>query len=142
MSTSTKPYLLRALYEWCLDNHYTPHISVWVDAHTQVPMAYVKEGQIVLNIGASACQALKIDNDYVSFSARFSGVAHEIWIPVGNVIGLFSRETGDGMGFEVSVLEEGAAPPAPATATKPEPAVVVEPPPKPPVNRGHLRVVK
>lgn len=100
MSTSTKPYLLRALYEWCADNHYTPHLTVWVDEHVQVPMAYVKNNEIVLNIGANATHKLLIDNEYVSFSARFSGVSHDIWVPVGNVMAIFARETGEGMGFE------------------------------------------
>lgn len=101
MNTSTKPYLLRALYEWCLDNNQTPHIVAWVNEHTRVPMQYVREQEIVLNIGQTACRNLTIDNEWVNFSARFSGVAQEIWIPVGHVISIFGRESGEGMGFEV-----------------------------------------
>ncbi|KLT72611.1 peptidase [Neisseria arctica] len=105
MTTSTKPYLLRALYEWCMDNNYTPHIVAWVNEHTRVPMQYVRDNEIVLNIGASACHNLVIDNEWVSFSARFGGVAHEIWIPVGHVISFFSRENGEGLGFELEPYE-------------------------------------
>lgn len=101
MTASTKPYLLRALYEWCLDNDQTPHIVVWVNEHTRVPMQYVRDNEIVLNIGSTASHNLIIDNDWISFSARFGGISHEIWIPVGHVISIFSRESGEGMGFEV-----------------------------------------
>lgn len=100
-TTSTKPYLLRALYEWCLDNNQTPHIVAWVNEHTRVPMQYVRDNEIVLNIGTIASHALTIDNEWIHFSARFGGVAHEIWIPVGHVVSIFSRESGEGMGFEV-----------------------------------------
>ena len=85
MTTSTKPYLLRALYEWCTDNGQTPHLVVWVNEHTRVPMQYVRDNEIVLNIGPTASHNLNIDNDWISFSARFGGVAHDIWIPVGHV---------------------------------------------------------
>ena len=101
MTTSTKPYFLRALYDWCLDNGQTPHIVAWVNEHTRVPMQYVRENEIVLNIGINAVHQLNIDNDWVNFSARFSGVSHDIWIPVGHVISIFARESGEGMGFEV-----------------------------------------
>ena len=73
MATSTKPYLLRALYEWCLDNNQTPHIVAWVNEHTRVPMQYVRDNEIVLNIGPTASHNLNIDNEWVNFSARFSG---------------------------------------------------------------------
>ena len=101
MTSSTKPYLLRALYEWCLDNNQTPHIVAWVNEHTRVPMQYVRDGEIVLNIGTAASHNLTIDNEWVHFSARFAGVSHEIWIPVGHIISIFARESGEGMGFEV-----------------------------------------
>ncbi|STZ76894.1 ClpXP protease specificity-enhancing factor [Bergeriella denitrificans] len=111
--TSTKPYLLRALYEWCLDNNQTPYIAVWVNEHTRVPAQYVRDNEIVLNIGPVASHNLTIDNDWVSFSARFSGVSHDIWIPVGHVASIFGRESSQGMGFEVE-------PYAPETAEKAE----------------------
>ena len=101
MSTSTKPYLVRAIYEWCNDNQQTPHIVAWVNEHTRVPMQYVRDNEIVLNIGPTASHGLTIDNEWVHFSARFGGVSEEVWIPVGHVVSLFARESGEGMGFEV-----------------------------------------
>lgn len=106
MNSSTKLYLIRALYEWCCDQGHTPYIEVWVNAQTKVPMQYVKDNRIVLNIGERAANRLQIDNDWIHFSARFSGVSHEIWIPVGHVLSIFARENGEGMGFELDVLEE------------------------------------
>lgn len=99
---STKPYLLRAIYEWCTDNGYTPHIAVAVDANTRVPMQFVQNGQIVLNISFDATSGLKMDNDAIRFSARFSGVSKEIVIPVTNVMAIYAQENGQGMAFEVS----------------------------------------
>lgn len=104
MSTSeipTKPYLLRALYEWCVDNGYTPHLAVKVDSRTQVPLEYVKNGEITLNIGTTAVHKMQIGNDLVEFSARFGGVARQISVPVANVYALYGRETGHGMTFDV-----------------------------------------
>ncbi len=99
--TSTKPYLLRALYEWCTDNGYTPYIVVSVDAHTRVPMEFVKNGEIVLNISFEATGNLKMDNELITFKARFGGVARELEIPVDNVSAIYARENGQGMAFEV-----------------------------------------
>ncbi|MCO6505749.1 MAG: ClpXP protease specificity-enhancing factor [Snodgrassella sp.] len=127
---STKPYILRALYEWALDSGYTPHIVAWVNDKTCVPRQYVRDNEIVLNIGAVAAHNLNIDNEWVSFAARFNGVSHDIWIPVGHVISLFARETGEGMGFEVepftgdddvTATEDGEAAEAETTA-EPKPA--------------------
>lgn len=99
---STKPYLLRAIYEWCTDNGYTPHIAVAVDAETRVPMQFVQNGQIVLNISFDATSGLKMDNDAIRFSARFGGVSKDIVIPVTNVMAIYAQENGQGMAFEVS----------------------------------------
>jgi stringent starvation protein B len=99
--TSTKPYLLRALYEWCTDNGYTPYIVVMVDARARVPMEFVKNGEIVLNISFEATGNLKMDNDFIRFKARFGGVAREIEVPVDNVSAIYARENGQGMAFEV-----------------------------------------
>ena len=99
--TSTKPYLLRALYEWCTDNGYTPYIVVAVDARTRVPMEFVNNGEIVLNISFEATGNLKMDNDFIHFKARFGGVAREIEVPVDNVSAIYARENGQGMAFEV-----------------------------------------
>ena len=113
--TSTKPYLVRALHEWCVDNGLTPHLLVTVDSRTRVPMAYVKDGEIVLNLSYSATKGLQIENDAISFSARFNGVSQNLYVPMSAVRGLFARENGQGMFFEIeaeqaeSTLEIGEA---------------------------------
>ena len=99
--TSTKPYMVRAIHEWCVDNGCTPHLIVAVDSHTRVPMAYVKEGEIVLNINYTATKDLQIDNDAISFSARFGGVSQNLYVPMHAVKGIFARENGQGMFFEI-----------------------------------------
>jgi stringent starvation protein B len=99
--TPTKPYLLRALYEWCVDNGYTPYVSVVVDASTRVPPEYVRNGEIVLNIGPLAANRLKMGNEAIEFAARFGGVAKELSIPVGQVSAIYARENGHGMSFEI-----------------------------------------
>jgi stringent starvation protein B len=99
---STKPYMLRAIYEWCTDNGYTPHIAVAVDAATQVPMQFVRNGEIVLNISFDATSGLKMENDLIHFSARFGGVARQISVPVANVIAIYAQENNQGMAFEVT----------------------------------------
>ena len=100
--TSTKPYLLRAIYEWCTDNGYTPHIAAVVDGATRVPLEFVKNGEIVLNISFSATSGLKMDNDVIRFSARFGGVSRDLSIPVENVVAIYARENGQGMAFEAN----------------------------------------
>jgi stringent starvation protein B len=100
--TSTKPYLLRAIYEWCTDNGYTPYLAVMVDGRTRVPMQFVKNGEIVLNISFDATSGLRMDNDFIHFSARFGGVSRDIVIPVDNVIAIYARENGQGMAFDVA----------------------------------------
>lgn len=96
---STKPYLIRAIYEWCSDSGLTPYLAVAVDENCRVPMEFVKEGEIVLNIGASATLNLLIDNEWVSFSARFGGAAREIFVPINAVIGIYAKENGQGLFF-------------------------------------------
>jgi len=145
-----KPYLLRALYEWCVDNGYTPHLAVKVDSHTQVPTEHVRNGEITLNVGPSAVHKLQMGNDVIEFSARFGGVARHISVPVANVYALYARETGHGMTFEVELAKApvqaqgelepvaGSTPPAlpvPTEKGKPEP-------PKPPAGKPTLRRVK
>jgi stringent starvation protein B len=100
----TKPYLVRAIHEWCVDNGFTPHLLVAVNAQCRVPMAYVKDGEIVLNLNYSATKDLHIDNDAIVFSARFGGVSQNLYVPMGAVKGVFARENGQGMFFE-TVLE-------------------------------------
>src|SRR5690606_15404153 len=99
--SSTKPYLIRALHEWCTDNGYTPHIVVTVDANTVVPPAHIHDGQITLNIGTLATNGLTLGNEYIEFQTRFSGVTEQIFVPVGAVSAIYARETGAGMGFDV-----------------------------------------
>ena len=108
--TSTKPYMIRAIYEWCVDNGLTPHLMVRVDAGTRVPMAFVKEGEIVFNINYSAIKGLEMENDAISFSARFNGVPQNIYIPIGSVKGIFARENGQGQGLFFEP-EQGTPPP-------------------------------
>lgn len=99
--TSTKPYMVRAIHEWCVDNGCTPHLLVAVDNQTRVPMAYVKDGEIVLNLNYTATKDLHIDNEIITFSARFGGVSQNLYVPMSAVKGIFARETGQGMFFEI-----------------------------------------
>ena len=99
---SAKPYLVRAICEWCADNGLTPYIAVKVDARTRVPAAFVKNGEIVLNVSNSATRRLTIDNDWVQFSARFSGTSQEVAVPMTAVSGIFAKETGYGFAFTIA----------------------------------------
>ena len=120
---STKPYMLRAIYEWCTDSGFTPYIAVKVDAATTVPMEYVKKGEIVLNISFGATAGLKMDNDAITFNARFAGVSRQIYVPVQNVLAIYASENGQGMAFEVTkTAAEMPTPPASAPAPTPAPA--------------------
>lgn len=121
-AASTKPYFLRALYEWCTDNGFTPYLSVEVDASTRVPNEYVKDGQIVLNVSFDATSGLKIGNDFVTFAARFGGVAREIVVPTERVSAIYARENGHGMGFEVSEVRAGVNPATEVGVVAPEAA--------------------
>jgi stringent starvation protein B len=98
-STSTRPYLIRALHEWCIDNGFTPLITVHVDGNTQVPKEHVKDKEIVLNLSFDATSGLKLGNDYIEFKARFSGVARDIIVPVNRVVAIYARENSQGMAF-------------------------------------------
>ena len=99
--TSTTPYLIRAIYDWCCDTSQTPYVSVRVSDRTTVPTEHIQDGEIVLNIGAGATKDLRIDNDAITFSARFDSVSREICIAISDVKGIFSRESGQGIGFNV-----------------------------------------
>ncbi|MBC7375909.1 MAG: ClpXP protease specificity-enhancing factor [Burkholderiaceae bacterium] len=107
-STSTRPYLIRALYDWCTDNGFTPYVAVLVDETVQVPREYVKNGEIVLNISFDATSSLKLGNDFIEFRARFAGTAREIMVPVSRVIAIYARENGQGMAFPVPVSSDTA----------------------------------
>ena len=129
---STKPYLVRAIWEWCNDNGFTPYIAVQVDARTNVPREFIRDGQIVLNLGPDATNKLQIGNELIEFQARFGGVARQLSVPVTQVSAIYARENGAGMAFEVGddsglgepdtveaqsavedVSEEGPEPPRP-----------------------------
>jgi stringent starvation protein B len=98
-SSSTRPYLIRALYEWCTDNGFTPYVAVLVDDTVRVPQEYVKDGEIVLNISFDATSSLKLGNEFIEFKARFAGTARDIMVPVSRVIAIYARENGQGMAF-------------------------------------------
>ncbi len=132
---STRPYLIRALYEWCVDNGFTPYLLVHVDERTRVPHGYVKNGQIVLNVGAGATRNLTMDNDRIQFSARFGGTSQEIRVPVDRVAAIYARENGEGMQFPVEDAVTGQT-----TATGP--AEESPKPPEPPKGRPRLKIIK
>jgi stringent starvation protein B len=112
---STTPYLIRAIWEWCVDNGFTPYIAVKVDATTRVPMEYVRNGEIVLNISPDATRNLKIGNELIQFSARFNGVSREVSVPVAAVGGIFAKENGQGLAFQTAGAERSTPTLVPAT---------------------------
>jgi stringent starvation protein B len=112
--TSTRPYLIRALHDWCTDNGFTPYVAVYVDSSVQVPMEYVKNNEIVLNVGFEATTALKLGNEFIEFKARFGGVAREIVVPVDHVVAIYARENGQGMAFPVPTAAAAGSDAAPA----------------------------
>lgn len=127
--TPSRPYIMRALYEWIVDNNCTPYVLVDATvADVMVPRQYVKDGQIVLNISPGAVIELNIGNDAMAFNGRFGGVATDIYVPIAAVVGIYARENGQGMVFEP---EESTGPPD-------------EPPPDPikPEPRPSLKIVK
>ncbi|MES2955084.1 MAG: ClpXP protease specificity-enhancing factor [Pseudomonadota bacterium] len=111
-STSTRPYLIRALYDWCTDNGLTPYVAVAVDETVQVPREYVKNNEIVLNISFDATSSLKLGNDFIEFKARFAGSAREIMVPIARVIAIYARENGQGMAFPLTTPASPMARPA------------------------------
>lgn len=132
---STKPYLVRAIYEWCCDSGLTPYLSVRVNDRTRVPAEYIKDGEIVLNISQDATHRLTLGDDVVQFSARFAGVSRECSVPMDAINGIFARENSQGLFF----------PPEPAsTAPSPNPAGETRAQPAPPgtVGKPKLQIVK
>jgi len=162
--SSTRPYLIRALHDWCTDNGFTPYVAVFVDRSVQVPLEYVKNSEIVLNIGFEATSGLRLGNDTIEFKARFGGVARDIVVPIDHVVAIYARENGQGMAFPAphadgaehpgSAIEprpdsavrglrlasSDDAPPVPTIGPRPlgnEPGVAGEPvPPEPPTGPG------
>jgi stringent starvation protein B len=115
--TSTRPYLLRALHDWCTDNGFTPYVAVFVGPGVQVPMEHVKDNEIVLNIGFEATSGLKIGNETLEFKARFGGVSREIIVPVNHVVAIYARENGQGMAFPMPTEGSRSDPAATSPAT-------------------------
>jgi len=131
--TSSRPYLLRALYEWILDNQCTPYVVVNANREdAQIPRAYVKDGQIVLNIAPTAVVGLKLDNDALEFNARFGGVAMQVYAPISAVLGIYARENGRGMIFDAE-----DTPPEPPRPNEPDDSAKEKKPGKP-----GLKIVK
>jgi len=161
--TSTKPYLIRAIYEWCTDNGYRPHVAVAVDERTVVPREFVRNGEIVLNVSADATSGLRIGNELIEFQARFNRVARDVSIPIENVTAIYAAESGHGMAFDVPKAvalppeaqagqpgdeSAGEAAPSrgpallePVPAPRDAPREPTEPPPAPP-RRPRLTRVK
>jgi stringent starvation protein B len=144
---STKPYLIRAIVDWCTDSGFTPYIAVAVDDTVRVPAEFVKNGEIVLNISSLATSRLLIDNNAISFHARFSGMPRDVYVPMGRVIAVYARENGQGMAFEVPRALTAPAAAEPPAAAAPQLAAVEplpEPPqpPRPPADRPKLTRIK
>jgi len=165
--TSTRPYLIRALHDWCTDNGFTPYIAVFVDDAVRVPKEYVKNNEIVLNVGFEATSALKLGNETIEFKARFGGSSREIVVPIDHVIAIYARENGQGMAFPMPASapaggalegEAEGAPARPPAARGPrlarsegsspkatrggDVAEADSPPPDPPPKRPSLKRVK
>ena len=129
--SSTRPYLVRALHDWCTDNGFTPYVAVFVDALVQVPMEYVKNNEIVLNVGFEATSSLKLGNETIEFKARFGGTSREIIVPIDHVIAIYARENGQGMAFPMPAADGSKPANAPAKPDKPSSSRVSTPrPPK------------
>ncbi len=159
-TTSTRPYLVRALYEWCTDNGLTPYVAVAVDDSVQVPREYVKNNEIVLNISFDATSSLKLGNDFIEFKARFAGSTREIIVPMERVIAIYARENGQGMSFPMGGPTQPETTPVGASSPLavvnsvsivPDSKVVQvvpdddqdpPPPPRPPGPRPSLKRVK
>lgn len=119
-SSSTRPYLIRALYEWCTDNGFTPFIAVLVDDSVRVPNEYVKDGEIVLNISFDATSSPNLGNEYIEFKGRFGGVARDILVPVSRVLAIYARENGQGMAFPMLASSESPTATVTTVETKPK----------------------
>ena len=125
---STRPYLIRALHEWCMDNGFAPHIAVHVDVSVQVPQEFVKNGEIVLNVSFDATSSLRLGNDFIEFKARFGGVARDIVVPVSHVVAIYARENGQGMAFPAPVVSSVRSVISPAAEPVSPPDIAVRSP--------------
>jgi stringent starvation protein B len=118
-ASSTRPYLLRAMHEWCTDSGFTPYVAVFVDETVQVPMEYVKNGEIVLNVGYDATAGMTLGNEFIEFKARFGGVPREIIIPINRVMAIYARENGQGMSFPMNTASDAVAVPKKSVPARP-----------------------
>jgi stringent starvation protein B len=118
-ASSTRPYLLRAMHEWCTDTGFTPYVAVFVDETVQVPMEYVKNGEIVLNVGYDATAGMTLGNEFIEFKARFGGVPREIIIPINRVMAIYARENGQGMSFPMNTASDAVALPKKSVPVRP-----------------------
>jgi stringent starvation protein B len=140
---SAKPYLIRAICEWCADNALSPYLAVKVNAQTRVPMSFVKNGEIVLNLSSTATRKLTVDNEWVQFTARFNGASQEVSVPMNAVTGIFAKETG--YGFSFSGVQDPVASLVEATAPRDPEAVEAEPAKdaaKTKARPSHLSIIK
>ena len=153
-SSSTRPYLVRALYEWCTDNGLTPYVAVAVDDSVHVPREYVKNNEIVLNISLDATSSLNLGNDFIEFKARFGGIPRDIIVPMGRVVAIYARENGQGMAFpqpaasnltaqitpipllsSVSAVDGGSDEASAGSSTSDPADSTQPPPPRPPASK-------
>lgn len=140
---STKPYLIRAVHEWCLDEGFTPYLAVQVDPSTRVPREFVKDGQIVLNVGTEATHKLQIGNEEISFQARFNGASFPVLVPVSAVLAIYARENGQGMAFEANSENAAGEEVGAGGTANPENLEAVTEKTEPPPPRGsHLTRIK
>lgn len=126
---STRPYLIRAIYEWCVDSAFTPYLAVRVDKHTEVPLSHVKDGQIILNLSSSAVRNLQMGNGMITCTGRFGGAPFDLLIPVEAVMGIFAKENGQGLVFQAGEPQ----PPASDNQQELKPATS---------KKSHLKLVK
>lgn len=128
---STRPYLIRAIHEWCVDSGLTPYLAVRVNEQTEVPVAFVKDGEIVLNVSASAVRNLEMGNDLITCTGRFGGMPFDLMVPVDAVIGIFAKENGQGLMFQSTEPLHPVTPPSGPGIDKPAPN-----------KKPHLKIVK
>jgi stringent starvation protein B len=142
---STKPYFVRAIFEWCVDQGFTPYLTVAVDGSTRVPREFVRNGQIVLNVGADATHQLLMGNEEITFQARFNGVAFPVVVPMDAVLAIYAKENGQGMAFEVAErpgADDGAAVESSSAEAELPAASVPEATSPPAPGRPHLTRIK
>ena len=141
--TSTKPYLMRAIFEWAEDNNFTPQVLVNAEVEgVEVPQAHVVDGQIVLNIGSSAVQLHVMDNECLSFSARFSGIEQDIFLPIDSILAIFARENSQGIFFEDMENDNNNDPEPSGPSRTPTEPTPLDTKTKPKRNNSHLKIIK